>query len=856
MTTPHPFTALPLGGIGTGNLALAADGSLKQWQLHNIGNHTGTLPGSFFALRISQWEPPFNEQCVLIAQPGEPHEPTVLVNDDDVPTWQRDLLEDFSPMASASFEGHYPFGTVTFDDDTLPVKVTLDAFTPLIPLNEDDSALPAALFTFTFTNTDPKTGLNGWLGAGLQNAIGHDGMTNPVGVHSPRYGGNVNTVHRADGWTELTMTNPSLNESAPRDPGAGTMSLSVSGTRVSSLPQWTDPAQFMDFMATRQPVGPDEWNGVPDDLPDPQPNGITARPMPSPSGSTWNGGVVSQFFLEPGETTTVRVAITWHFPNRYVNFVQFGGVQPTYAPATHWLGNRYTTRWSDASQVTAYVHENWDTLEHHSRAWVDAMTNSDLADEPGGEVADRMLTQAAIVRSPSYFQSADDRTFAFEGVLGASTPMWAGFVGGSCPLNCTHVHAYAQATAKLFPRMERSMRETEFTITQAPEGFIPHRVLLPLETPQIWDREIGGPGDPALDGMLSIVLRTYREARYQAGSAWLEQYWPNLVRLMDYIENTWDPDSTGLLHGIQPSTHDIDLCGINSYMGTYWLAALRAMEEISKLLGDDERASHYRERFEASSRAYDEALFTGEYYRQVLEEGDRDDFQWKDGCLSDQLIGQWWAHQLDLGYLLPRDHVVTALKNVVRLNLRTGFDDFEHPYRSFATGKETGLLMCSWPTGGRPDVPTRYCDEVWTGIEYQVAAHCLHEGLIDEGYTVLHGLWARYDGTTRNPYNEIECGDHYTRALSGWSVFDELTGITWNQFTGELRIAREPRRSLVVMTGTGWGTLTRDEGGLTLTCLYGTIDATAVTVADTLVASEGVNISAGESAKLSAAQES
>ena len=325
---------------------------------------------------------------------------------------------------------------------------------------------------------------------------------------------------------------------------------------------------------------------------------------------------------------------------------------------------------------------------------------------------------------------------------------------------------------------------------------------------------------------------------------------------MDYIEDTWDPDSTGLLHGIQPSTHDIDLCGINPYMGTYWLAALRAMEEISKLLGDDERASHYRERFEASSRAYDEALFTGEYYRQVLEEGDRDDFQWKDGCLSDQLIGQWWAHQLDLGYLLPRDHVVTALKNVVRLNLRTGFDDFEHPYRSFATGKETGLLMCSWPTGGRPDVPTRYCDEVWTGIEYQVAAHCLHEGLTDEGYAVLHGLWARYDGTTRNPYNEIECGDHYTRALSGWSVFDELTGITWNQFTGELRIAREPRRSLVVMTGTGWGTLTRDEGGLTLTCLYGTIDATTVTVADTPVAPEGVNISAGESAKLSAAQES
>ncbi|NHB84733.1 hypothetical protein G7085_09220 [Tessaracoccus sp. HDW20] len=53
--------------------------------------------------------------------------------------------------------------------------------------------------------------------------------------------------------------------------------------------------------------------------------------------------------------------------------------------------------------------------------------------------------------------------------------------------------------------------------------------------------------------------------------------------------------------------------------------------------------------------------------------------------------------------------------------------------RPYAVAGERGLVLCTWPTGGRPDVPTLYCDEVWTGVEYQVAAHCVREGLLEEG---------------------------------------------------------------------------------------------------------------------------
>src|SRR5690625_3100361 len=113
--TEGRHVAMPLGGIGTGNLALAADGGLRQWQLHNIGNHRGELPGSFFAVRISQWEPPFDAVRVLQAPPAPPGSTsTPLVTDDLVPTWQRDLLARADGVASTTFSGTYPFGRVEY----------------------------------------------------------------------------------------------------------------------------------------------------------------------------------------------------------------------------------------------------------------------------------------------------------------------------------------------------------------------------------------------------------------------------------------------------------------------------------------------------------------------------------------------------------------------------------------------------------------------------------------------------------------------------------------------------------------------------------------------------------------------
>jgi len=821
--------AMPLGGIGTGNLAICADGGLRQWQLHNIGNHAGALPGSFFALRVSRWEPPLDEVRILQAPPRD-STGTPLVSDDVVPDWQRDLLSRCPGVARTTFCGTYPIARVRYLDPAVPLGVTLEAFNPLVPLDVDVSSIPAAFFTFRLIN-DGDHPLHGTLGATVQNAVGWDGITPIDGVVAPGYGGNTNRLLRREGWTSVVLENGALPDDAA---GAGQMVLAADDPHAAALLRWRHADEFVTFLRSRALASGAPRLALAAGVADPQRHAPQSATVASPAGSTWNTGLGVPFLLQPGQQRLIRIALTWYFPNRYINFEQFGPDRPEWGRSRFWLGNHYATRYGDAQDVFERVRRDWSALREATGAWTGTLAGSGLDDA----AVTHFAAQLATVRSPTCFRGADGRFFAFEGVLGASTVMWSGSSGGSCPLNCTHVWNYAQALAAAFPELERSMRETELEIMQAPDGYIPHRVIAPTYLRQLWGEPIGGPDQPALDGMLGTILKAYREYRGGAGGAdreWLRRYWPNLTRLVRHVDRTWNVDGTGMLSGVQPSTHDIDLTGRNPFMGTLWLAALRAAEEMALLVDDADAAATYRATFSQASEAYDAALFTGEYYVQRLLPGDNTDYQWGDGCLTDQLIGQWWAHQLDLGYLLPAEHVRTALAAVVRHNLRRGFGDprdFNRPYRVFADGDDAGLLLCTWPRGGRPAVPIRYADEVWTGSEYQVAAHCWREGLQHEGRAVLDGVWARYDGRRRNPFNEIECGDHYARSLAGWSALEALAGFAHDGPAGAYTLRRPgvPSTSVPFLARSGWGLWSQQGDELVMACTGGRLDVHRLTV--------------------------
>jgi len=161
-------------------------------------------------------------------------------------------------------------------------------------------------------------------------------------------------------------------------------------------------------------------------------------------------------------------------------------------------------------------------------------------------------------------------------------------------------------------------------------------------------------------------------------------------------------------------------------------------------------------------------------------------YHFGEGCLSDQLLGAWFADTVGLDVGLSTERVKKALASIYRYNFRNSFYDHPNTQRIYALNDEKGLVLCSWPKGGRPKLPFVYSDEVWTGIEFQVAAHLIFQGLVEEGLAIVKGITERYDGLRRNPWNEVECGSHYARALASWSLLVALSGYRYSAINQSL----------------------------------------------------------------------
>ncbi len=780
--------AMPLGGLGAGQVALCGDGSLRQWQIFNQVNHQAFVPDSFFAVWARSRERRV-QTVARVLHSAETYDeagfsPAPLVTDHIVPPPLKALLAKLPGVQRIEFTGEYPLAHIDYVDDALPVKVSLDAFSPFIPLNEKDSGLPAIFFIFTVMNPGEKP-VDVSLAATLQNAVGWDGIVPILGTENPLYGGNRNLVVRLSHLTALDMSTIRL---PPDHPNYGQMVLATLSDRATYIAQWDNLDVFWhDFVA-------DGALANQEDAP------------PSPAGRTWNGALAVPVTVEPGQSQQVSFVLSWYFPNHYVNWSQaWFGVTDT--RSHFWVGKMYSNWFASALAVAEYARDHFDRLVGETRRFRDTFYDSTLP----YYLLDAVTSQASTMRSPTCFWAADGKFYGFEGCHGASTGDHT--IGGCCPLNCTHVWNYEQALAKLFPQLERTMRETDLGPQLTPDGGIPHRTVLPLYLPR-W--HMPNPTDEAYaaDGHCGTILKAYREFRQSGDRGWLDRLWPNIKKAMEYAFRTWDPDADGVFEGPQWNTYDCHLYGHNTFVSGLYLAALRAGEEMAKIEGDAEFARECRARFEKGRKRLDEELWNGEYYIQIYDAEQHKQHQYGPGCHADQLLGQWWAHILDLGYILLAEHVRMALQSIYKYNFRTSFAGFLQQPRIYMRDDEAGLLICTWPRGGRPgpgvkDV-TLYSDEVWTGIEYAVAGALLYEGLVDEALTITRTVRQRQDGTRRSPWNEVECGDHYARPMSSWTLLEAAMGLRYDAATASLGIAPRltPHDFRAFFIGArGWGTL-------------------------------------------------
>jgi Glycosyl-hydrolase family 116, catalytic region len=278
--------------------------------------------------------------------------------------------------------------------------------------------------------------------------------------------------------------------------------------------------------------------------------------------------------------------------------------------------------------------------------------------------------------------------------------------------------------------------------------------------------------------------------------------------------------------GVQHNTYDVEFYGPNPLCGIYYLGALRAAEEIARVLGHTDEARSYRDLFERGSRWIDNNLFNGEYYIQDVrpipknqiaprtvgdmgsERSDQPEFQLGKGCLADQLIGQYQADLAGLGPLLDTAHMRSALASIYKYNYRPNLMHNDSVQRVYVLNDEPAVLVCDYGRGERPRIPFPYYQEAWTGIEYLVGSQMIFSGMAEEGVRCIENVRRRFDGERRNPWDEPECGHHYARAMSAWSGILAVSGFSYHGANRAV-IAR-PRMGPTVFrsfwsTATGWG---------------------------------------------------
>lgn len=547
----------------------------------------------------------------------------------------------------------------------------------------------------------------------------------------------------------------------PGSLGFGTLALATP-ERATGTAGWTDGAALAGlFQRQGRLAGPDDSGE-------------------SPPGQTYNGALAVPFTLAPGEERTTTFILTWHFPN--VN--RFGH-----------RGNEYSRRFPDALAVARYVAENAGPLWERTKLYHDTVYQSNLPPM----ILDAVTSQSVIFRGPTCWRSEEGYFAGFEGAYGC------------CPLNCTHVWNYAQSHARLFPEIDRNMRESDLLVYLHPNGETSHRQH--------------APHNAFIDGQCATIAAACRAYQLSPDRTFLDRVWPNLKKAVDWLIEAIDPDHDGVPAGHQWNTYDCAVSGANTFIGSQYLCALAAAERLAEVEGEPATAARWRAIREAGMRNQVERLWNGEYYFQIPDPQPAHDYC--TGCHSDQLLGQWWAHQLGLGTLYPPDQIRTALESIWRYNFRERFEGFEQRPRRYVPDDEGGLLMCTWPKGGRPDPFIIYADEVWTGIEYATAALMIYEGLLEPALKIVHTARSRYDGRRReglnsgpggNPFNELECGKFYARAMSSWSLLLACQGLILEGPAGRLgfqpRWQPEDHRSFFTAPE-GWGLFVqRREKGL------------------------------------------
>jgi uncharacterized protein (DUF608 family) len=807
--------AMPLGGIGAGSICLNGYGGLQDFSIHERPATTA-LPAGFSSISP--------EAAFAVLHIKGSHVVTKLVEGPFPPFkifdqglqgqgLRRGGFEGFPRFAKCNFKGEYPFGEVQFSDSSVPLEVKLTGWNPFIPLDDKNSGTPCVILEYTLRNTS------------------HHPVEYEFSYHlshlapgcKPEQSGSANTVIPGKGVFLH-------NDEDPNAEAYGSASLTVIGDEPRIKGMWLRSPEWTYGSLTAL------WREV-------STGTFTANVGSNCVDTIGRNGasILLEGRLVPGEYRTYPILITWHFPNCYV---QAGG-KPTTSDVRGDAGCRYMAGglpplwrpyyvavWKDAREVALDVQKNYLSLRARTVEFKEALFSSTLPPY----VLDAISANLAILKSPTVLREENGNLWGWEGCFSDN---------GCCEGSCTHVWNYAQALPHLYPQLERTLRDLELVRSMDERGHVNFRGAIP-------DGPVDHGWHAAADGQLGGIMKVYRDWQISGDSGWLRNMYPLAKRSLDYCIGAWDPDHRGGLFEPHHNTYDIEFWGPDGMCTSIYLGALSAMAQMAQAVGQPSDAGYYADFAQRCARLMDDQLFNGEYYQQKVEYKDLRDtsfansvahvddksselqrllkregpsYQYGSGCLSDGVIGAWMARTYGIETPLARKNVRSTLQAIFKNNFKTDLSEHANAQRpGYAMGLEPGLLLCSWPRGDKPTLPFVYSDEVWTGIEYQVASHLIEEGFVDEGLTLVKALRSRYDGRTRNPWNEYECGNWYARAMASYSLLAALAGFRYSAVERTLwfgpKLSIRPFKSFF-STAFGFGTIGLDDRSISIQMIEG-----------------------------------
>jgi len=758
--------AFPIGGIGAGMICLEGTGAISHVSVRNA-------PEIF--------NEPYMFAALCVKRKGEN---LAKVIEGPVPTWKYFGIPEsgngsgrasygFPRFDRATFITRFPFAEINLEDEEIPLQVSINGWSPFIPADPDNSSLPAGALEYHFVNRSST----------VQEAVFSFNSQNFM--HIPRR--SVTSSHFEKGelikafpkgfllWRDGTDETPYYE---------GGFAFFADEETVSVDHCW--------FRGSHFDAKTINWRNI---------KNATIEENPPVDEKATGASLFVPFKLNPGEEKTIRLKFCWYVPNSDLRVgAELNGCcsdsdmsccdSKTYRP---W----YAGKFRSIEELAAYWRDNYIDLRNKTSLFSSAFYQSTLPPE----VLEAVAANLTILKSPTLLRQTDGRIWAWEGCHDDR---------GCCAGSCTHVWNYAQAIPHLFPSLERTLRDTEFTSSQMETGFQKFRASLPIRP--------AGPGQhAAADGQLGGIMKVYREWRISADDEWLKKLWPQVKKSLDFCVEQWDPKHKGVLEEPHHNTYDIEFWGPDGMCTGFYLGALTAMIKMGKSLNQDIR--FYQDLLDSGKKYMESALFNGEYFFQKVQwenlratdpvsmaegawnvdyspeaialfkkEGPK--YQYGDGCLSDGVLGLWIARVCGIDdNIIDPSKIKSHLASVHKYNLCKDLSGHVNPQRpSYALGDEGGLLLCTWPKGNELTLPFVYSDEVWTGIEYQVASHLIFEGLMKEGLEIVRVCRNRYDGRIRNPFNEYECGHWYARAMSSYGLLQALTGMRYDAVKNTLYI--------------------------------------------------------------------